>query len=44
MKAEKWQIIYLTVVIIGLWIGYWVDPLVGVGFIWVATLLAETVS
>jgi hypothetical protein len=44
MKIERWQVVYLLVVIIGLIIGYWIDPLVAVGFIWVVMIAAELVG
>jgi hypothetical protein len=44
LKAERWQLVYLLIILIGLLIGYWIHPLVAVGFIWVAIIAAELIG
>lgn len=41
---ERWQILYLGVVIAGFLVGWFFDPVVAVAFVWICVILSESLN
>lgn len=41
---ERWQILYLGVVIAGFLVGWFFDPVAAVAFVWICIIISESVN